>query len=312
MEKTEYKFAFFDAQYFLTRNWMMLKDKEGFNEQSLFKSFLQTIVKLVREEIKVEQVILLWDRYPYHTHTFLPDYKGDREYRGEADITDDMSEEEKQELIKKTRQFQIRQKVKYDYLIKEGSSYGLPSVILKGFESDNLAYLVSKSKLVQDEEKKSVLISCDSDWAYFVNEKVDFYRVTKKRELKTIEDLKEECGELDPYYYKSLVDALYGSHNFLKDNRNRNIILDSINQVDDYFREGNFSFTDDKDLFIRQFSSFKVEEYPDVEVAMGLIEKVLDEVNYMDSSQFFSYCLSKFININVFFYDSFLESIGKK
>jgi hypothetical protein len=142
-----YSHLILDAQLFLVKNWMVLKNKPYYSDQALFTSFFQSVVKLLREEVSADNVILVWDKTPYHKVTLLEDYKGDRDYRGEGDITDDMTEEMKEELRKRTQQFESRQRVKYK-LVYESYKFGMPSIVLGGYEADDFAFLASRSDLV--------------------------------------------------------------------------------------------------------------------------------------------------------------------
>lgn len=305
-----YKYAFVDAQLYLTRNWMMLKDKPGYHDQKLLKSFIQSIIKLVREEVTADNVVLLWDKSPYYKTRNLSDYKGDRDYRGEESITEDMTEEEKAELKKKTEQFQSRQRVKYK-LVSDSAKLGFPSIILSGFEADDFAYIVSRSKLVNESEEKSVLVSKDSDWVACVTPKVDFYRITKTREIYVYEDALDKYEGMDLYEYNSIYQSLYGSHNYLKNNRNPEIILDGILHVKDLIGEDNYSFTKDKELFLLQLESFRVEDNPEYNKADWLVNNIPLKAEYPDENAFNQYCIDNFLDLNYSYYKGYLKALNR-
>jgi hypothetical protein len=308
-DKETYEYLFIDAQLFLTRNWMVLKNKPYYSEQSLFKSFFQSIVKLVKEEVNTKNVVLLWDKSPYHKIAMLEDYKGDRDYRGESDITDDMSEEEKELLRKNTEQFRSRQSVKYK-LVFESAKFGMPSVILGGYEADDFAYLASTSDLVKNAPGKSCICSKDGDQIFMVNDKMDFYRITKNREHHTMDTLKSVVGDMNPYRYVSIDQSLHGSHNFLKSTRHPEFI-GGVDFVSELLETKSFSFTNNPDLFQKQLDSFKVWNYPNYEKAKWMINNIPLKAEFMDESQFNQYCLNNHLDIKYNYYKSFKEQLGK-
>jgi hypothetical protein len=304
-----YSHLILDAQLFLVKNWMVLKNKPYYSDQALFTSFFQSVVKLLREEVSADNVILVWDKTPYHKVTLLEDYKGDRDYRGEGDITDDMTEEMKEELRKRTQQFESRQRVKYK-LVYESYKFGMPSIVLGGYEADDFAFLASRSDLAKNSENKILVVSKDQDYRYFVNENTDFYSFTKTRYYLDLETIKNEVGDLDPYAYKSIFDSLFGSHNYLKNTKHPDS-NHTISEIREMIKSNDYSFSSDPDLFNRQLNSFRVWEYPDYNKALWMINNIPLKSEYMDSTTFNQYTLDSGLNINFNYYNNFLKSINK-
>ena len=169
----KYNYLVVDAQLVLTRNFHRVRNSGHLTKGGLIKSFIQSIVKLCRE-VPTSNVILAWDRSPYHRHQMMEDYKGDRKYYTKDDITDDLPQEEKDRIEKEINDFKLRNEVKY-YLVNHSPKLGMTSLLHQGYEADDLAYIS-----VRNLPGKICIASSDSDWRYLLIDGSDHYNLKSK------------------------------------------------------------------------------------------------------------------------------------
>ena len=289
----KYNYLVVDAQLVLTRNFHRVRNSGHLTKGGLIKSFIQSIVKLCRE-VPTSNVILAWDRSPYHRHQMMEDYKGDRKYYTKDDITDDLPQEEKDRIEKEINDFKLRNEVKY-YLVNHSPKLGMTSLLHQGYEADDLAYIS-----VRNLPGKICIASSDSDWRYLLIDGSDHYNLKSK--FTSFTDLKEESGDVDPFLYKSALDSLYASHNFLKDVSNGKFDIESVINL---MQMDNYSFTSDRDLFLCQLKSFGVSKFPDYELVCEKVKKMsTDFTRVMTESEFSQFTIDNHITItNKYFTD---------
>lgn len=295
MEKFNY--LAIDAQLVLTRNFHRLRS--GYlTEGGLVKSFLQSIVKLCRE-VPTENVITLWDRSPYHRHAIMSDYKGDRKYYTESDLTDELSEEERSKIERDIADFKLRNKVKY-YLINNSVKLGMPSILHEGYEADDLAFICSRNL-----EGKVCIASSDSDWKYLLTETSTHYDL--KGNFTGYDDMKSESGPVDPFLHKAIVDSLYGSHNFLKDVSTVKIGPEKVIEL---MQLGDYSFTSDKELFLKQFDSFGVTRFPDYNKVVNKVKSTKTDFDkVMTESEFSQFTIDNHIKVTTKYFTDHIERL---
>lgn len=210
----KYKYMFIDAQILLTTGvYAVMHSSPGgkVSKNDLLRMFILSIFKLVRE-VKCDRPFLVWDSSPYHKNAILKellgqeDYKGDRGYKTEDDITsiklkieetynkiaqlqeedpfvNDAQISELQEQISKWEKqindidvqisnFKTRSDAKY-FIIQELQNFGFTSIILKSWECDDLCTLIAD--YCNEHKIKAVLVSKDSDYDFMLNPYVDKY-----------------------------------------------------------------------------------------------------------------------------------------
>lgn len=134
----------------------------------------------------------------------------------EIAVLKDQIQEEQDEIDQIMRQVH-NQQMKYQagYILRHLDLMGLPCFGKKGWEADDLAYLVSNK--LEKEGKTGILVSVDSDWGYWLRPNIEWYR-TNRDEVYGYWDVREENDipeELTNFEYKKLYDSIYGSHNDL-------------------------------------------------------------------------------------------------
>jgi len=209
-----YKYAFIDAQILLTTGVYAIQSqyKDGKIQQNeLLRMFILSVFKIIRE-VQCERPYLVWDSSPYHKNAILKqllgqdDYKGDRGYKTEDDITKANNEISKlEERISKLQaedpllheaeiaelndqiakfrkqinnievqihNFKVRSETKY-FIIDKLQNFGITSIIKKGWEADDIITLLAD--YCNENKTKAVLVSKDSDYDFMLNPYVDKY-----------------------------------------------------------------------------------------------------------------------------------------
>lgn len=298
----KYKYAFFDAQLILVRTIAALRNSAPggiCRREDILRTFLYSIFKVIRE-VGADRPFLLWDSSPYHKTAILnkmlgdSQYKTDRWYATDDDVTnmkkriaeltgiiqdtinrdpeDTRIAEYSKELegLKETvkqaelqiANFKVRQDVKY-HIINELGRFGFTSILKKGWEADDLAYLLCKQ--VEHCDKPSMIVSTDTDWEYWINSncvkynnysgKFVTYEDVRNRHLKIV----EAHPDWDLFKIKSYLDTLYGSHNNLSKTLNPEW---NGRSIDDILANPDEAFADKK-LFDAQLATWDFSLYPD-------------------------------------------------
>lgn len=276
-----YDYCIIDAQWLLARNYYAIRGSESNrlpdNGYSIIaSSVIRSIMKLT-ETFQFRKAILLFDTYPYHKHTILSgDYKSSRSYTTDEMVEECEDPEEKARL--EIDAHNLNQRGQAKWLIKELGPYGLPSFYKKGYEADDLAYIVANK--IQDLGKSGILVSIDNDWNYWINPSVDWYSPSYgiTTYLDTLKNIPIPEG-LTLFEYKRYYDSFYGSHNDFW----------QTCQDDKY----DFSFPDfyamfkdkgvceelfkEPQLFKMQYEALDIENYPE-------IRKVHSMMYYLDKT----------------------------
>lgn len=312
-EEREYinKYLFIDGQYFLTRNWAFLKTRDWLSLSKLIEVTMLSIKK-IQDKVLANNVILLWDSWPYRKTQELVaagvDYKGDREFALDkineikalmATETDEQKLAELSEELKREEKeyasFLIRKDAKK--IIKEKfPEFGIGCLSITGLEADDLACMASlwsPKHIDIDKRERNVICSSDSDWVSFCAPSLDFYRTTKVEEWLKYEDADRKIPKkyqpfgVDLYSYNLLHDAYYGNHNNLK--KNEDVIK-------------NYSFS----TVLTKFNNGSLDEIPYI----NNVYKALDIVNYYNSdieAEFDNVCLNLKPN-----FGAFLDFLGEQ
>lgn len=316
---SEYKYLIFDGQYFLTRNFKKLLDykKNGdpylypdgttaidndknviyyqhpnFDYLYLARSFFQSIAKFVREKHSCEKVILVWDKYPYAKHSFLPKYKGDRHYATDDDLIGLNPESDINKIINvkfEVEALEIKQKAKY-WIIENFENLGMKSYIRTGYEADDFAGVISKYLYDKDPSVKSGIVSIDSDWSYLTQPNIDHLK--PRGDVITYDQVTEwnkeiyDKFEISHYELKSIIDSIFGSHNFLECTLSNNFSSLSLLELCDMVIREDYSFATNKELFEAQLKSFSVKDYSGYDSVIKSLwyldkgGKIKDEISY--------------------------------
>lgn len=215
-------------------------DKYG--AEHLVLSFIQSVFKIARDKLNCERYFILWDKKPYHKTEFLKSDLGKSDYK-----TDRPKESDK--LIKKLGT------AKY-LILKELGSLGLSSIMIKGWEADDLAYLASCQCVGRS--KKSVLISFDSDWESWVGPNTDYYNL-KRDEILTYERAMHLHKPIEGYSIfqsKAIRDSLRGSHNNLQVSLKSEFKSVNSLAIIRAYESGDYHYFKDVDLFKAQLRTF--------------------------------------------------------
>jgi hypothetical protein len=290
MISNKYKYGLIDGRYILTRALFATVNYERSPEATasdVVRSVIYTLRKLSRDYgVTTDKLIFLWDKwdpkYSGYYRTFLLKglYKDDREY-----ITDEDVEKEDDPEVKKQLEFKAYQnKVKYEaktILQNELGKFGVPSFMRLGYEGDDLA-AISANYLYND-NKPSILITKDGDWSFFLNPKVDYFRIPlkgKDPEIITFSSMINEVPEelrsrVSLYDWKALYDSIEGSHNAMRKTR-----FDRVNTKDiikNIILNEDYSGIEDYETFRKQYDSFLINKFPD-------FDKVCNMIYYYDKS----------------------------
>lgn len=265
----KFDYALVDAQYILTRNYFAIRGS-AYNELSesahlgLCSSFLSSIIK-IQNYLQASKIILLWDTYPYCKHDILyGDYKSDRDYTTEEDVQEEGITDEERER-RRIDANNLAQRSEAKKILKNLSEIALPSMFKKGFEADDLAYVVARE--IRDRGESGVLVSSDTDWAFWINENFTWYSI-KNETLKTDKDVRVENNipdELSLFDYKKYYDSFYGSHNALQQTCTDEMWYKSFNEFYELYKKlgPSTELFKDVDLLKRQLESFDIESYPE-------------------------------------------------
>lgn len=229
----QYKYALIDANFILKRNCEAVFRglQGGISKDDIIKSFNQSVNKLQRE-IGFNHGLLLFDKFPYYKSAFLPEYKGDRVYINEEYLENYMKENpnpDPMELYNIQNQVtKNRECIRAKYEIINTRRFDRTPVIKKGFEADDLAYILACK--LRDKPYRSILIATDSDWLTFTNPQVDYISMKKDRETgeyitkaKTINTLKliSNALKIQLYDIGILNELFLESHNNIQTYRDK-------------------------------------------------------------------------------------------
>jgi 5'-3' exonuclease len=337
-----YKYIIFDGSYFLMRAYhaihssednykeIPLVDHEGnimysnedgsmeitysytFTHMTILRMMYWQIAKVMRDVAECRKPIIVLDKSPYHKVKELSDYKSNRHYYSEADLDGLTYEDNPRQWVETNEEIRsenIKLQAK-EWMKNNFNELGMPVIWHQGYEGDDLAYLLSQQLELDGE--KSAICSIDGDWSYLINPNIDHIKMymRKSPEIITYEDMQDRLRLDAPegmslYRYKSLLDSLYGSHNFLKYVANKNEV--------DYFGDNKTIFTsiennetkyiEDVDLFQRQLRSFDVERYPEINEVKAKLKTINDTLAPLDVEQYRMFCQVTGFNVTEGYYE---------
>lgn len=337
---TDYEFLIFDAQYFLTRNFKALEsrtmdsvpliDSSGefirddlgnpihhevatFEYPELITSFFQSIVKFTRDCYSCDKVILLFDKWPYHKSNIIDNYKGSRYYPSEDDLvgldetTDYIRIADIKEEIKSNKK---KQYAKY-WIINNISNLGMYPIIIPGYEADDLAKILSDS--LANSDRKSAIVSIDSDWMYWINQNVDCLKPNGNliRYIDVLNNVMNEVGNsVDIYEYKLIYDSLYGSHNDLIKCL-KSDVSDSNFDIFRKLKSGDYSILEDIQVYKNQLESFNYKNYPDYQDILGIVDDIKVKGSIFDEERFRELASTIGLRISSRYYSNYINNLNK-
>jgi 5'-3' exonuclease len=340
-----YKYLIFDGSYYVMKAFHALRsynykdiplvDKTGniqfykdgdiittyeytFTKIDLARAVYYQIAKLIREHIPCKKPIIVFDKSPYHKLKELEDYKSDRHYYSE----DDLAEIDEEKELKKWNE--TKEEIRIESIKREAKEWiknnfnelGIPVLWHQGYEGDDLAYLLA-NQLELDGEK-SAIVSIDGDWSYLINPNVDHIKLFMKKDPVIISY--DEMRDRDPnipedmslYRYKSIIDSLYGSHNFLQPT----ITADSTGDIDAKnlvleVNSGNYSHLSDIDLFQRQLRSFNIDGYPELDIVKDKLRSINETLSPLTVDQYRIFCDLTGFDVNEGYYIRTIDGYDK-
>lgn len=318
----DYDCIAFDAQYFLFRNNAALQsrtcmptataldDCEGdssigyvinkydYTYQSLVKQFFWTIGKFIRDKYTTNKVILLWDEPPYHKTKLLPDFKSSRIHHCQATLDNWDIEHDPEGYLQEKENYRchlIMQQAKY-WIINNLSKLGINSVIIPGFEADDLAYVFSNVWKDNQIGLRSAICSADSDWMYWIGDNTDFISFNKAEVWNRDDINKDWDGMLDklnisPFELKKWADSTFYSHNDLQ--RTSSIRWTELPRLYSEVNNGNYDLINDIERFKLNMRSFDIDDYPNYADAVTRLTEVIS----MDSDNLIKDKWSEYENL---------------
>lgn len=293
----KYRYAIIDQSFILQRNLFAItrRKKAGeYVDSDLIKSCLYTLNKISRDyEISADKFIFLMDKWDgsngYITTQILKggyksqrgdisDETGKKTYMTEGkfeEIKNDPSilEEDKEKAYSQLYRHKVEISAKYK-IAQELGNFGIPSFCVPGWEFDQLAYL--SGKLLEGDNKPSILITQDSDLTYALTPNLDYFRIPSSKqipkiikysdmEIKIPEDLRDR---ISLFQYGAYLNALGVSHNGMKKTKK---MFSKTSQVINKVLNGDYSSVEDVDLFKLQLSTYDISKYPRYEEAKDII-----------------------------------------
>lgn len=291
-----YEYLIADFSYIVSRNVFAASKGKKVGEYTagdVIRITIQTMNKLARDfNIRASKIIFLADKWDkgldgegYIRHWILKDYvpyKGTRTWMTEkiiADMKKDprVTEEELEKAELELYQNQVKFKAK-QAMTDDFKYLGMPVFSIPGYEADDLAWISSCLLYGKTGGKKSVFVTKDSDWQYFLNPEMDFFKIptngsepefiTYEQKLKEIPQFLKDRG-MNLYMYNAYKNSLGISHN---DNlKTLKPGITDYDQVILHILDGDYSEISDIPAFRAQMRSFDVQNFPRFDEAQNLV-----------------------------------------
>lgn len=331
----EYQYLLVDLSLLLSRNlFACSRNKEvgEYTSADVIKMTIQTLNKIARDYgVRSDKIILLADTWDqslggyYRTWLLGGNYKDSRTWMTEEKFNEIQNDPNvTPEMIHKAEKELYLNKVKLEtkaILKTDASRIGLPCIGVPGLEYDDLCYLISCYLYTTGSPKKSIIVTKDSDCMYCTSPAVDYFRLPvggSKPEIKTYTEIytssvPQELRNkgLSLYDYKAIWDSLDGGHNDLRKTRSRKTELTKTISL---IMDGDFSMVSDKDLFLKQYETFRIDKFPMMSTALDEIMQKLPTVGHLgDLSEFHSFCNTYGITgISDEYYTTFINRFSQK
>lgn len=221
---SKYDLGIIDGELVLRRNYSANCKGQNANGNLLLKTFIQSIMKIKREN-DFEKALICFDSFPYYKTMEVQNYKADRPYESQEGLDalrEELlwaSDEEREELEKQIEEYEKRlndKKVYWDVkkTIKESlGRFGFYPLYKKFFESDDIAYGISEK--VREKGLTAILVTKDSDWMSFRSKEVEYVNLKGDHRYPDVKRLLDESRVLGvPMYEIGVLHEIYdASHN---------------------------------------------------------------------------------------------------
>ena len=324
----KYKYGFIDLSYILMRNvFAAARGKKigEFGPNDVIKMTIQTLNKMSRDHgISVDKYIFIRDQWSreyqgyYRTHLLRGLYKDTREYITKEKIHEmendpNVTPEELEEAKLKCYINEVKTESKR-IIINGLKDFGVPCIGVEGFEFDDIAYIAA-AMLYSIDDKPSVIITKDSDLTYSLTPKMDYFRIPTGGSLPQIITYNEMYDKIPDeiknrgvnlYYYKAYLDSLGEGHNDMR--KTKKDYLDPTNVILQIL-DGDYSGLADYEVFLKQFDTFRVENFPKFDEVQRIIANDLNKVGKLGSlSEFKDFCNAyEFTGISDRYYSEFIN-----
>lgn len=330
------------------------------SQNDLARMFILSVFKIVRE-IGCDRPFLVWDSSPYHKSAILTelvgkdDYKGDRGYKTADDVhqigktivdlenqikslqeedpilhdaqiselTEQIEKYKKQiyDIETQIHNFQVRSATKY-FIIKELGRFGFTSIILKGWECDDICTLLAD--WCHANGHKALLVSKDSDYDFMLNPSTEKYNHWNKSKptpenpnpkFKTFEDISKEYWwvardfpDKKLHEVKAIMDSAWGSHNALKRTVKSEwckagvFLKDALDHGPDAF--------EDYDRFNAQLETFNFSRYPRYDFIKECLPWYLKQGGLDTKAEFAEWLNQNKIRVNPNGYDEIIRTVN--
>lgn len=330
-----YQYTLVDLSLLLSRNVYACSRGKGVNEYSaadVVKMTIQTLNKLARDYgLTSDKIILVADTWDqnlggyYRTWMLGGNYKDSRTWMTEEKLQEIKNDSASTQMdIEKAEAelYQNQVKIEAKRILKtEASKIGLPCLGVSGLEYDDLCYIISSLLYTTGSQRKSVIVTKDSDCMYCTSPVVDYFRLPvggSKPEIKTYSEIyttmvPQELRDLGLalWDYKSIWDSLDGGHNDLRRTR---VHKTNLSNVISKILSGDYSGVMDKDLFLRQYETFKLDKFPMISQAVSEVMTKLPTIGHLGNlSEFHEFCrTNKIYGLSDEYYTSFITRFSQK
>jgi len=307
-----YKYGLVDLSYVLTRNLFACtkgKKPEEYNPGDIVRMTIQTLNKCSRDyNITVDKYVFLKDTWSktykgyFRTSLLKGQYKDSRKYINEKEFENikndpNSTQEDIDKAWSELCLNKCKQKAK-NILVYELGKFGVPCISVDGFEFDDLATIASFH--LYNDDKKSVIITKDSDLKWSTSPQVDWFRLPtggSEPEVITYDQVYSEMPEIFrnhdimPYQYNAVMNAIGESHNDMRKTR-----LDSADPIETAAKiliYNDYSNIDPNMLetFETQRKTYDLSSFPFFEEAKDKIFNVMPSTGRLGSlEEFHEFC----------------------
>ena len=280
-----------------------------FGPADVIRMTIQTLNKISRDHgISVDKYIFIRDQWSreyqgyYRTHLLKGLYKSTREYitkekLWEMEKDPEVTPEQLEEARLKCYINDVKTESK-KIIISQLKDFGIPCIGVEGYEFDDIAY-VAAAMLYGMEEKPSVIITKDSDLTYSLTPKMDYFKIPtggSAPQIITYSEMYNKIPEeikargINLYYYKAYLDSLGEGHNDML--KTKKDYLDPTNVILQIL-DGDYSGLSEPEIFIKQFDTFRVENFPNFNQVKQIIANDLDKIGKLGTlDEFKEFCNS--------------------
>lgn len=332
----QFSIGYVDLSWILSRNCFAIAARgDDYTAADVVRMTIQSLSKWLRLGLSVDKLIFFRDTWDSSLKGYIRtaklreagaaiEYKGTRQYMTE-DLLEEIrsNPESTEEDIKKAEKEYYFNTVKNEakrILIGELGKFGISTISVPGWEFDDLATLASH--LLYNAEKPSIIVSKDSDLLYSTSPKCSVWQPplgSKPEKLVTYDEAYRDLlpdrfkGRLSLYQYFAMSNSTGAiGHNDVS----RTLIAgknvdDAIDKVITY---NDFSDFDQPEIFMKQYNSFDIWNFPRIEEAKRLITECIHKIGHLGSvDEFHNFCNKYNITgISDRYYSDFISKFDPK